>query len=95
MLSAAAPRLLPLTHGPGAAASQTLALEVLVALVNGVREGLPAMPAPADPTWRPFWVSPHRAKLPRPEAICGLRTNCQTASHLLMSCLSYMSEVTR
>ena len=58
MLSAAAPRLLPLTRGAGAAASQQLALDVLVTLVGGVREGLPAMPAPADPTWRPFQVNP-------------------------------------
>jgi hypothetical protein len=79
MLSAAAPRLLPLTHGPGATASQRLALEVLVTLVNGVREGLFAMPEPADTTWRPFQVSRLRAMLPRVKTICGLRNNCQMA----------------
>ena len=56
MLAAAAPRLLPLMRGPETAAAQRLAPEVLLTLVKGVREGLPAMPPPANSSWRPFQV---------------------------------------
>jgi len=56
ILGATVPRLLPLVRAPETAAAQRLAPEVLLTLVQGVREGLPAMPPPADPTWRPFKV---------------------------------------
>ena len=58
MLAATAPRLLPLMRAPSdsAAAAQRLAAEVLLVLVQGVRDGLPAMPPPANPAWRPFKV---------------------------------------
>jgi len=58
IFAATVPRLLPLVRAPETAAAERLASEVLLTLVTGVREGLPAMPPPADPTWRPFEVPP-------------------------------------
>ena len=56
MFAATVPRLLPLIRAPETAAAERLAPEMLLTLVKGVREGLPAMPPPADPAWRPFKV---------------------------------------
>ena len=56
IFTATVPRLLPIMRAPKTAAAQRLAPKVLLTLVKGVREGLPTMPPPDDPTWRPFKV---------------------------------------